>query len=194
MAWTTLGTVAPGDVLRANSGTAAYNNVIGNLGELRSYANKYAEFRRSTGDVTLTGTSTWSTLTTIGTGGDLTLAAAAGDQIQAGIFFAVLPVGAASLAFDWVTVVSGTVTNSFSLAAAAPATWSNLNATGWHVAGAIAMPFSGSQHYTLGAGDVSGGNVVLRLRYAMSSAVNKEIYAAADRPLVLWARNHGPIT
>ena len=31
MAWTTLGTVAPGDVLRANSGTAAYNNVIGNL-------------------------------------------------------------------------------------------------------------------------------------------------------------------
>ncbi|MEY3745080.1 MAG: hypothetical protein RLZ48_758 [Actinomycetota bacterium] len=35
MAWTTLGTVAPGDVLRANSGTAAYNNVIGNLGELR---------------------------------------------------------------------------------------------------------------------------------------------------------------
>ena len=33
MAWTTLGTVAPGDVLRANSGTAAYNNVIGNLNE-----------------------------------------------------------------------------------------------------------------------------------------------------------------
>jgi len=31
MAWTTLGTVAPGDVLRANSGTAAYNGVIGNL-------------------------------------------------------------------------------------------------------------------------------------------------------------------
>jgi hypothetical protein len=33
MAWTTLGTVAPGDVLRANSGTAAYNSVIGNLNE-----------------------------------------------------------------------------------------------------------------------------------------------------------------
>lgn len=31
MAWTTLGTVAPGDVLRANSGTAAYNSVVGNL-------------------------------------------------------------------------------------------------------------------------------------------------------------------
>ena len=31
MAFVTLGTVAPGDVLRANSGTAAYNNVIGNL-------------------------------------------------------------------------------------------------------------------------------------------------------------------
>jgi len=34
MAFTTLGTVAPGDVLRANSGTAAYNNVIGNIGTL----------------------------------------------------------------------------------------------------------------------------------------------------------------
>ena len=36
MAWTNLGTVAPGDVLRANSGTAAYNNVIGNLNELKT--------------------------------------------------------------------------------------------------------------------------------------------------------------
>jgi hypothetical protein len=37
MTWdyTTLGTVAPGDVLRANSGTAAYNNVIGNIDALR---------------------------------------------------------------------------------------------------------------------------------------------------------------
>jgi hypothetical protein len=33
MAFVTLGTVAPGDVLRANSGTAAYNNVIGNVNE-----------------------------------------------------------------------------------------------------------------------------------------------------------------
>lgn len=29
--WITLGTVAPGDVLRANSGTAAYNSVVGNI-------------------------------------------------------------------------------------------------------------------------------------------------------------------
>jgi hypothetical protein len=33
MAWTNLGTVAPGDVLRANSGTAAYNSIVGNLNE-----------------------------------------------------------------------------------------------------------------------------------------------------------------
>jgi hypothetical protein len=39
MAWTTLGTVAPGDVLRANSGTAAYNNVIGNLDYLKAVTN-----------------------------------------------------------------------------------------------------------------------------------------------------------
>lgn len=31
MPWINLGTVAPGDVLRANSGTAAYNSIIGNI-------------------------------------------------------------------------------------------------------------------------------------------------------------------
>jgi len=36
MAFITLGTVAPGDVLRANSGTAAYNNVIGNVQDIRA--------------------------------------------------------------------------------------------------------------------------------------------------------------
>jgi hypothetical protein len=39
MAWTNLGTVAPGDVLRANSGTAAYNNIIGNLNYLKPLTN-----------------------------------------------------------------------------------------------------------------------------------------------------------
>jgi len=43
MAWTNLGTVAPGDVLRANSGTAAYNNVIGNLGVLYGGVRRYAQ-------------------------------------------------------------------------------------------------------------------------------------------------------
>jgi len=36
MAFITLGTVAPGDVLRANSGTAAYNSVIGNVKDIRA--------------------------------------------------------------------------------------------------------------------------------------------------------------
>jgi hypothetical protein len=36
MAFITLGTVAPGDVLRANSGTAAYNSVIGNVADIRA--------------------------------------------------------------------------------------------------------------------------------------------------------------
>lgn len=37
MPWTTLGTVSPGDVLRANSGTAAYNSIVGNLTEVAPF-------------------------------------------------------------------------------------------------------------------------------------------------------------
>jgi len=71
MAWTNLGTVAPGDVLRANSGTAAYNNVIGNVVDLRdtpSYltasstntetGGSNADFTYSAAEITLTP-GTW---------------------------------------------------------------------------------------------------------------------------------------
>jgi hypothetical protein len=44
--YNTLGTVAPGDVLRANSGTAAYNNIIGNVNNHR--VPPMAEVRRTT--------------------------------------------------------------------------------------------------------------------------------------------------
>jgi hypothetical protein len=66
MAWTNLGTVAPGDVLRANSGTAAYNSIIGNLNEApRGYVGQATSTTinqsTSTTGLDLTGiTVTWT--------------------------------------------------------------------------------------------------------------------------------------
>jgi hypothetical protein len=71
MAWTTLGTVAPGDVLRANSGTAAYNNVIENLNVI--------------GGAWTSFTPSWTNLT-VGTGGS---ASNTGHYMNAGKLYIV---------------------------------------------------------------------------------------------------------
>ena len=63
MAWTNLGTVAPGDVLRANSGTAAYNNVIGNINALSRGLLEYTATTTQTNFSTTTAdllTRTWT--------------------------------------------------------------------------------------------------------------------------------------
>ena len=63
MAFVTLGTVAPGDVLRANSGTAAYNNVIGNINALSRGLLKYTATTAQTTFSTTTAdllTRTWT--------------------------------------------------------------------------------------------------------------------------------------
>jgi len=190
MAWTNLGTVAPGDVLRANSGTAAYNNVIGNLANLRG---DFASFRRTAGNVTLTGTSTWSTLTTIGTGGDLVLSALAGDLLEVGVSLLV-STEAVDVGFDPVTVVSSTVTNSFALGGAAPANWAACNGpSGFFCPSGALRGLSGSLMYTAVAGDISSSTVTLRLRYAMPGATNRTLFASSGNPFMWWARNHGPV-
>ena len=187
MPWTTPETFTAGQTLTA----ASMNLIQGNLTALRG--NRYAEYRYTSGNVTLTGTTTWSTLTTIGTAADLTLTAAAGDVIEAGALFSV-DTAAVNLGFDWVTVVGSTVTNSFSLNGAAPSTWSNLGNNGWFCPTGVFWAINGSQNYTLVAGDISSGTVKLRFRYAMAAATNRNFFADSTRPFMLWARNHGAVT
>lgn len=43
-----------------------------------------------------------------------------------------------------------------------------------------------------GAGDISGGNVTVRLRRRNSAGVTKTLLGAADYPMICWAVNHGP--
>ena len=194
MAWTTPETAVAGEVL-----TAAYlnTNVVDNTADLRSYQNRYVSFRRTSGTVVLTGTTTWSTLTTIGTAADLTLTATAGDVVEGGIN-ALAGNEVIDMAFDFVTVVGGVVTNSFGTNGAAPAVFANFSGGGWYmpaVGGAAGYGIAtGSYPYTLQSGDVSGGQVTIRLRYAMGAATNRNLFCTAGNPFMIWARNHGPVT
>jgi hypothetical protein len=190
MAWTTPTTVNAGEVLTAALWTS---DVQGNTNDLRSYQNRYAEYRRTAGNITLTGTTTWSTLTTIGTAGDLTLNATAGDVIEGIAMFAVGGENV-ELIFDWVTVVSGTVTNSFSLNAAAPAAFTNLDRNVYYKINGSTQAVPGSLFRTLTAGDISAGTVTVRLRYATGAATNRTLFAGTVSPFTIAARNHGPVT
>jgi hypothetical protein len=48
-----------------------------------------------------------------------------------------------------------------------------------------------SVQYVVQAGDISGGNVVLRLRYRTVSASNKTLYSSANIPLHWSVKNLG---
>jgi hypothetical protein len=152
----------------------------------------YASYRRNSGNIALTGTTSWSTLTTIGTAGDLTVTAAAGDVIEAGVS-ALIGGEAASFSFDPVTVVGTTVTNSFAVNGSAPSLWTTCNGpSGWFCPSGALTPVSGPIHYTLASGDISSGTVKVRLRYAMDAATNKTLYGTTGNPFMWWIRNLGP--
>lgn len=158
-----------------------------------SYANRFASYRYNTANVTLTGTTSYSTLTTIGTAADLTLNASTGDVIEFIPNF-IVDSSAVDMGFDVVTVVGGVVTNSFFKNGAAPAAASNFLQSGYYCIGGNYTQVTGSIFYTLQAGDISSGTVTVRLRYAMSSATNRTIYCSSTAMFALFARNLGPVT
>lgn len=180
MPWTTVTNALTGDVLTASN----FNNqVLGNLTALRG---DYATSRFTTADKTLNST-TWADLSGPA---DLTLAASSGDIIECA-FSAKWANEAVEGFLDVVTVVSSVVTNSFGTNGA-PSN-SHQGIVGWSAPVSVVSPVSGNFFYTLQAGDVSGGNVILRLRYRTSTAANKTLYANTNYPMVFFARNHGPV-
>jgi hypothetical protein len=184
MAYVTPGTVAAGDVATA----AAWNVLVANDVDGRSYQNRFATARRTTGNVTLNSTS-WAN---VDTALDLTLGGSAGDVIEATLS-ALWNADAVQACLDVVTVVSAAPVNSF--ATGTTVTASTLQGVGaWIGNSGIQADLSGSFFYTLVAGDISGGNVLLRLRYRTTTAANKTLIATTDVPFVFFARNHGPVT
>ena len=185
MPWTSVPTFTSGQVLTA----AQMNGIGGNLNALRG---DFGLFRRTSGNVALTGTTTWSDLTTIGTGGDITMAASSGDLIEASLF-ALLNSDAVDMAFDVNTVVSSVKTNSLTTGGTRPTAFTAFNSSGWYVPASRIEALTGSVFYVLQSGDVSGGNVTLRVQYAMNTATNRTLFGTTANPFQWYARNHGPV-
>lgn len=140
-----------------------------------------AHTKRTAGDLTLNST-TWAN---VDTGMDITLPAATGDLIEASVS-ALAGAQAVSIYMDVATIVAGSPVNYFASSGGGsdtPAPW-----VGFASATTV---ISGTVMYTVQAGDISGGNVVLRLRYRESSATNKIISGVAGIPLHFAAKNYG---
>lgn len=145
-----------------------------------------AKARRTAGNLTLNST-TWAD---VDTGIDLTIAAVAGDELEIGLSMGVRPSGAGiSLALDVATIVSAAPVNYFATAGGA----TEVGAGAWYREAPTVNDASvpgGPRSYTVQAGDISGGNVVLRLRYKVNSG-SWTGYATANLPLDFWVKNLG---
>lgn len=179
MGWTTVPTFVSGNIL-----TAAQMNGLGD--DLNEVRGDWAQVRLTSGDITMNSTA-WANLSTAT---DLTLAADAGDVIQVALS-ALSNSEAVTARLDCVTLVGSTVTNSFATGGAVSASSQGIMA--WNLLPSVSNMVGGSFFYKLVSGDVSGGNVTLRLRYRTETAANKTIFASSNTQLVFTARNHGPI-
>jgi hypothetical protein len=119
--------------------------------------------KRTAGNVTLNST----TFVNIDTGIDLTIAAAAGDTLEVTMSVRADAGSGPYCVLDFHTIVGGSPVNSVAAEAAAGTT--NVGFPGWSTGNVRASTngythFSATKQYTVQAGDISGGNVTLRLR------------------------------
>lgn len=118
---------------------------------------------------------------------DLTVAASTGDVVDLGISAIINNTTAASLGFDFATIVSASPVNYLSSGNGTPIT---VGVMGWFVPINQSHPVTGSYKYVVQAGDISGGNVVFRL-YARVSSGSRVISASSTTPLWTQATNFG---
>ena len=167
---------------------AAHNIIVHDILAFRSIQNRFATARRTSGNLTLNSTN-WADANTAL---DLTLNAAVGDVIEFSLS-ALSANEAVILMLDAVTVVAGSPVTSFCTGSAVVAATTE-GVQAWYSPASVTSNLAGVAFLTLGAGDVSGGTVVLRLRYRTASATNKGLVALANNPLVVAAKNLGPVT
>lgn len=117
---------------------------------------------------------------------DVTVAAVAGDILEYTVAMVVGNTSAGELRFDGVTIVSAAFTNYLS----------GGTATTGAMSGLYSVPSEGTAskastiHYTVQAGDISGGNVTVRLVY--NPAANaKTIFAQTNYPIQVTLKNLG---
>ena len=145
----------------------------------------YLAARRST-SFSLTATS-WANLDT---GMDLVVPAAAGDLIECSVS-GTWGVEANQGMLDVVSIVSGNPVNSWATngAPVPPATTQGVQA--WRGDSGVVAAANGVISRRVVAGDISGGNVTLRLRCVMSYATPaKTLYATSQLPFIWQAINY----
>lgn len=140
----------------------------------------------TSGDVTISATTNVVGSSVTGLG-DITLAAVAGDFIECGLSAIANNTTANSMKFDVCTVVAAAAVNFFSNGTGTGAT---NGVMAWYLNTGIIGKSGGSIIYAAQAGDLSGGNVVLRLT-CFVSAGTRVLGAQAALPLIFWARNLG---
>ena len=142
--------------------------------------------RRTAGNITVNSSAAWANADTAL---DLVLAAAVGDYVEVGI--SGVWGAAANVGFvDVVSLVGGNPVNSWGVNGAVvanPATVQGIQS--WRGEASVYTGFGGPIGRRLVAGDISGGNVTLRLRVATSTAVDKILYAGTVNPLCWQAKN-----
>lgn len=143
--------------------------------------------RYTAGTITLNSTS-WANMPGFGT---LTLEGQVGDVIEVGLNCNVANEAVAAL-LDVVSSVSGAPTNSVGTGGAALTSTTGDGIRGWVSAASVTTTVGPPAFYTLQSGDISSGQVTLRLRYRTSSAANKAIYSASDAGIFFYAKNLGP--
>lgn len=173
-----------GQILKVNAGATAleYGVEAGGSGSVVMDSNI-----KTDGDVALTS-SGWQNFDT---GTDITLAAASGDWVEVGLSLLASAVNN-TLAWDVVTVVSAAPVTSLAgkiAVASRPANgamvWYCPNSSGTT---GINRPQGGSIMYQLGAGDVSGGNVLLRVQVNPINTTSRTVSANTNTPFEFWAK------
>lgn len=137
---------------------------------------------RTSGDLSLNST-TWADADT---GLDLVIAAVTGDWVEVGLS-AVIGAAVVTLALDAVSVVAGSPVNNWSKDGAEGA--AELGVQGWLGFSGAFSNATGSVIKQMAAGDLSGGNVTIRLRFRTTAAVAKAMNANTNQPLIFWAHN-----
>lgn len=143
--------------------------------------------RLGSGDVSITATTNVFASNIAGLG-DITLAAASGDYIAVGVSALCPNSTAQSLKMDVCTVVSAAAVNFFSNGTGTGAT---NGVPAWYMTASLSAAKAGGVIlYQAQSGDISGGNIVLRL---ICFGTGTRIIGAstATSPLEFWAQNLG---
>ena len=147
------------------------------------WANQGFDFQHYTGgDIALTSTS----MAAESGPTHLVVAAAASDLLMVSVSCTAVTTTAASISFDFATMVGGSPVNYIGTRSGTP---QNISVQHWFIPQSILTGCGGEYPYVVQSGDISGGNVTLRL-YARVSA-NRSVNADASNPLDTWVRNTG---